>query len=201
MMINTILIATQNPHKVQEYHDLLVELKHIEWLSLADIGLGDMDVEETGTTFEENARLKAEAYYEASQMLTLADDSGLVVDYLNGEPGVYSARYGGLKNAEARYELLLDKLHGVPSDQRTARFVCTVAIAAPQQPIQVVRGTVEGWILTKPRGSNGFGYDPVFLLPNGKSMAELSTNEKNLLGHRGRALRAALPILHELLGI
>ncbi|MCB9437617.1 MAG: RdgB/HAM1 family non-canonical purine NTP pyrophosphatase [Anaerolineales bacterium] len=200
-MTNAILIATQNPHKVQEYHDLLTDLKHIKWLSLADIGLGDMEVEETGTTFEQNARLKADAYYQASKMLTLADDSGLVVDYLNGEPGVYSARYGGLKTAEARYELLLDNLKGVPSDRRTARFVCTVAIAAPHQPIQIVRGSVEGWILTKPRGINGFGYDPVFLLPNGKSMAELTTDEKNLMGHRGRALRAALPILQELLGI
>lgn len=199
-MTNAILIATQNRHKVQEYHDLLVELKDIDWLSLTDVGLGEMEVEESGTTFEQNARLKVATYCQAAHMLTLADDSGLVVDMLNGEPGVYSARYGGLTSDEARYGLLLDKLKGVPSDQRTARFVCVVAIASPNQPIEVVRGSVEGWILTKPRGTNGFGYDPVFLLPNGKSMAELSATEKNLLSHRGRALRAALPILRERLG-
>lgn len=200
IMTNAILIATQNRHKVQEYHDLLVELKDIDWLSLTDVGLGEMEVEESGTTFEQNARLKVATYCQAAHMLTLADDSGLVVDMLNGEPGVYSARYGGLTSDEARYGLLLDKLKGVPSDQRTARFVCVVAIASPNQPIEVVRGSVEGWILTKPRGTNGFGYDPVFLLPNGKSMAELSATEKNLLSHRGRALRAALPILRERLG-
>jgi XTP/dITP diphosphohydrolase len=196
-----LLVATKNPGKLKEYREMLNELGEIEWLSLWDVGLGEMEVEETGDTFESNARLKSEAYSQASGLITLSDDSGLVVDALNGEPGVYSARYGGLSltSDRQRYELLLKNLEGVVPEKRTARFECIVAITSPGKETEFSVGRVEGHIGFGPRGENGFGYDPVFQLPDGRMLAELPSEEKNPISHRGLALEAALPILRRLL--
>jgi len=197
-----LLVATQNRGKLDEYRDMLNELGDINWLSLWDVGLAGMEVEESGSTFEENARLKAVAYAEATGIFTLADDSGLMVDALDGAPGIYSARYGApaAGSDQERYDLLLHNLQGVPHEKRTARFVCVIAMASPGQPVHFAPGSVEGHIATAPRGEHGFGYDPVFLLPDGRTMAQLSPDEKHIISHRGNALRAALPILRELLG-
>lgn len=196
-----LLVATQNRGKLDEYRDMLDALGDINWLSLWDVGLAEMEVEESGSTFEENARLKAATYVEAAGIFTLADDSGLVVDALEGAPGVYSARYGApaVTTDQERYALLLHNLQNVPHAKRTARFVCVIAIAPPGQPIQLASGSVEGHIATAPHGSNGFGYDPVFLLPDGRTMAQLPPDEKHVISHRGNALRDALPILRKLL--
>ncbi len=197
-----LLVATQNRGKVKEYRELLADLgAEISWLSLWDVGLGEMDVEETGLTFEENARIKAAAYREVSGLITLADDSGLCVDIIDGDPGIYSARYGSpdVTTDQGRYELLLENLKHVPPERRSARFECVVAIASPGEEIEVAPGKIEGYIAASPRGEHGFGYDPVFQLPNGRTMAELTPNEKHLISHRARALGAALPILKRLL--
>lgn len=194
-----LLVATQNPGKLKEYRDLLHSLNAVRWLSLRDVQLDHMHVEEHGTTFEENARIKAAAYGQASGLLTLADDSGLVVDALDGAPGVYSARYGApeVTTEIGRYELLLKNLSGIEADQRLAHFVCVVAIYAPNQPIKVAYGKVDGAIAFAARGIHGFGYDPVFLLPDGRTMAEIPPLEKHQISHRGLALQAALPLLQE----
>ncbi|MFP4321425.1 MAG: RdgB/HAM1 family non-canonical purine NTP pyrophosphatase [Anaerolineales bacterium] len=196
-----LLVATGNPGKLQEYRELLADLP-VEWLSLQDAGLADMDVEETGRSFEENARLKASAYHAASGLLTLADDSGLVVDALGGAPGIYSARYGApeAKTDEDRYTKLLSALENVPDNQRRAHFVCIIAIAAPGFPLQTVEGRVAGHIARAPRGSHGFGYDPVFVTEDGRTAAELPPEEKHRISHRGEALRAALPVLKRITG-
>lgn len=194
-----LLVATQNRNKLQEYRDLLDELPDIEWVGLQDIGLADMSVEETGTTFAANAILKAEAYGRASGLLTMADDSGLVVPALNGEPGIYSARYGGptLKTDADRYQLLLSNL--ADKTDWSAYFVCTIAVYVPDQPIHAVEGRVYGQIVDTPRGNNGFGYDPVFALEDGRTMAELPPADKNILSHRGQALKNVLPYLKHIL--
>lgn len=196
-MAQKLLVATKNRGKLKEYQEILDGLGDIEWLSLWDVGLGHMDVEETGVTFEENAGLKAEAYANAAGMLTLADDSGLVVDALNGAPGVYSARYGapGAASDVDRYQLLLKNLTGIEPPQRTAHFACAVALALPGKSPEFAMGRVDGHIGFEPHGSNGFGYDPVFVLPDGRTIAEMPSEEKNRISHRGRALEAALPIL------
>ncbi len=196
----TLLVATQNRNKLKEYRDLLDELPAIEWAALQDVGLGDMSVEETGTTFEANAILKAEAYGTASGLITLADDSGLVVPSLNGDPGVYSARYGGptLTTDADRYRLLLSNLANQPD--RSAYFICVIAIYVPGHPLHLVEGRAHGTIVDIPRGHNGFGYDPVFQLDNdGRTMAELPPADKNILSHRGRALQNVLPYLKHIL--
>lgn len=200
-----LLVATQNIHKLAEYRYMLQSLGDMEWLSLADVGLGDMEVEENGHSFAENARIKAYAYQQASGLITFADDSGLVVDALDGAPGIYSARYGRpeVTTDQGRYELLLKNMADVPQSERTARFMCVVAIALPNQAqhdIPVVSGTVEGAIGYVPKGGHGFGYDPVFQMPDGRMLAELPPTEKNKVSHRANALTNALPILRELLG-
>ncbi len=182
-----LLIATSNQGKLQEYHELLEGLP----FALVDQRTAGIDepVEETGTTFEENARLKAETYASRSGMLTLADDSGIVVAALGGAPGLLSARYGGEGLDDiARYQLLLRNLEGRPPSERGARFVCVIALAAPGRGTVIVEGVVEGIIAEAPRGTNGFGYDPIFLLPDrGHTMAELDAEEKNRISHRARA--------------
>jgi XTP/dITP diphosphohydrolase len=189
-----LLVATTNRGKLLEFRALLADLP-FELVDLMGAGVSD-EIEETGTTFEENARLKAEGYAGLSGMLTLADDSGLEVAALGGEPGVYSARYGGEATAEARYRLLLRKLEGVPFHERLARFVSVIAIADPMGRVETVEGTVGGVIEFEPRGTGGFGYDPVFLLiDRGVTMAELDPDEKNRISHRAEALRKARPIL------
>ncbi len=195
-----LLLATRNPGKVREYRELLQGLPvELTWPEAEGITL---EPEEAGATFAENAILKARAYAAASGLLTWADDSGLEVDALGGEPGVRSSRYAGPGASDAdRYRLLLRKMAGVPWERRTARFRCVIAIADPAGALHTAEGTCEGIIAFAPRGANGFGYDPVFYLPDRDcTMAELSPAEKNQISHRARAARAARRILEEMLG-
>jgi XTP/dITP diphosphohydrolase len=194
-----LLVATNNPGKVREY-DALLEGLPLTLTYLVQEGI-DVEVEETGSTFAENARLKAMAYARASDLWTLADDSGLEVDALGGEPGTYSARYAGQgASDEDRYRLLLRKLEGVSWGQRTARFRCVIAVATPQGEIRTAEGTCEGIIAFEPKGEHGFGYDPVFYMPeHGQTMAELELEVKNRISHRARAAEGARKILQELL--
>ena len=190
-----LLVATRNPGKAREFEQLLRGIP-FQVTSLEEIGLAE-EVEETGSSFEENACIKARAYAALSGLLTLADDSGLEVDALGGEPGVKSARYGGLDASdEDRVELLLKNLKAVPWEQRTGRFRCVIAIARPAGEVEMVTGAVEGIIQYKPKGTNGFGYDPVFYLPHlGRTTGELSLEEKNGLSHRGQAAKKAIGLL------
>jgi XTP/dITP diphosphohydrolase len=184
-----VLIATQNLGKARDFEALL-HPRGYEVLTLQDVAK-DMDIEETGTTFEENAILKAEAAAEALGMPVIADDSGLEIDALNGEPGVYSARYAGEpKNDDANIDKVLEKLSGIPENERTARFRCVLAVAAPNQKTATFSGSCEGEILNERRGENGFGYDPIFWVPSeGRAMAELKPEEKAAISHRGNALQ------------
>src|SRR5579871_1929075 len=177
-MAQNLLLASTNAGKLKELRELTAGLP-VNWLSPADVGLADMDVEETGTTFEENALLKARAYSAASKLPTLADDSGLVVDALDGAPGVYSARYA--PTVEERNVKLLKAVEGVTRDSRTARFVSVLAFVVPGEITVIAEGRVEGHIADGPRGTNGFGYDPIFLLDDGRTMAELRSEEKNVI--------------------
>ena len=190
-----LLLATRNPAKAREYL-LLLEAIPLELTTLAEEGI-DLKVGETGKTLEENAALKAMAYARRSNLLTLADDSGLEVDALNGEPGPLSARYAGEGASDAeRIDRLLARLHGVPWQRRTARFRCVIAIAMPEGRVELCHGECEGIIDLAPKGENGFGYDPIFHLPAlGKTMAQLSIEEKNEVSHRGQAARRARHIL------
>ncbi len=199
LAMRKLLIATNNPGKVKEYADLLDELP-VTLTYPAQEGLS-LEVDETGDTFAENAILKARAYAEASGLLTLADDSGLEVDALDGVPGIRSARYAGEgASDEDRYRLLLRNLAGVPEKERTARFRCVVAVATLEGEVHTADGRCEGLIGFEPRGTHGFGYDPVFYLPDrSQTMAELSAEVKNRISHRARALQAALPTLRRLL--
>ena len=188
-MIDKIIFATGNEGKMKEVRMILKDLG-LPVLSMKEDGV-QADIVEDGTTFEENAKIKAVAVQKLTGALVLADDSGLEIDYLNKEPGIYSARYMGedtpysVKNAN-----LISRLAGVPDEQRTARFVCAIAAAFPDGEVLTTRGTIEGIIGYEERGENGFGYDPIFYLPEyKKSTAELSREEKNALSHRGRALR------------
>ncbi len=193
-----MLVATGNPGKLREVSSILKGMP-FDVVSLKDLGIS-MEVEETGATFAENAILKANAYCGRAGMLTMADDSGLVVDALGGRPGVLSARYGGEGLAdEERVELLLRELEGVPWERRTARFRCVIALAWPEGRVETVDGVVEGVIQFEPEGCNGFGYDPVFRLPErGCTTAQLSTSDKNRISHRGQAVRKAAKMLMEL---
>jgi XTP/dITP diphosphohydrolase len=197
--MSRLLVATGNPGKLVEIQSLLDNIE-IELITpdLLDINLV---VEETGGTYEENASLKALAFAQASNLVTLADDSGLEVDALNGLPGIRSARFSSLPNATDadRRAYLLSKLQRHPRPWK-AHFHCTVAIATHQGRLYLAQGNCPGEIIPDERGTHGFGYDPIFLLPDiGLTMAELSKEEKNRLSHRARAVKAALPILHDLL--
>lgn len=194
-----LLIATRNRGKLREYKALLAGLE-LELVDMDAAGI-TLEVEETGATFEENAVLKARTYAQASGLLTLADDSGLEVDALGGEPGVHSARYDGRGGSdEDRYRLLLHCLEGVPAEERGARFRCVVAIATPEGEVYTAEGTCEGRIALQSRGSHGFGYDPVFFVPEyGCTMAQLPPEVKNRISHRARAAEGAREILRHLL--
>jgi len=183
-----LVLASKNPHKLIELQTILGGLG-LEVVLESEVGV-DVDVEETGTTFEENSLLKARAVMEASGMAAIADDSGLEVDALDGAPGVYSARFGDLDSDEARTALLLEKLQHVPDEKRTARFVSVVTCVLPDGRVVSARGTCEGIITRAPAGSNGFGYDPVFYVPElGKTFSQASGEEKNAVSHRGNALQ------------
>lgn len=190
-----LLIATHNRGKMREYRQLLKGLS-LNLLSLDDVGIKE-DVPETGKTYADNALLKARAYAQQSGILTLADDSGLEVDALDGEPGPLSARYAGEGATDAdRIDYLLGKLATVPPTRRTARFRCVIALVWPSGREQLVEGTCEGRITKAPRGEQGFGYDPVFLVADDtRTMAELSAEEKNAISHRARAAAKARALL------
>lgn len=183
-----LVLASKNQHKLVEMQTILGQLG-LEVVLESEVGV-DVDVDETGTTFEENALLKAKAVMEASGMAAIADDSGLEVDALNGEPGVYSARYGGKDSDAARTAYLLENMAEVPEEKRTARFVSAIACALPDGRVVAARGTCEGTILFQTRGDNGFGYDPVFYVPEiGMTFAEADGDRKNAISHRGNALK------------
>lgn len=194
-MRRRLLVATQNKGKVEELSEMLGGLD-VDLLGLDDVGINS-SVKETGTTFSENAVLKARTYASQSGLLTLADDSGLEVDALGGEPGVHTARFGGegLTPIE-RYQLLLRLLQHVPWEDRSARFRCVVALATPAALVTTTQGTIEGHIAWKPAGTGGFGYDPIFYVNSkGVTMAELAPEIKNRISHRGRAIAEMRPIL------
>ncbi len=189
-MKQKIIFATGNKDKMREIRMILADLD-VEILSMKEAGIV-LDIEENGTTFEENAVIKAKAVAKHTDAIVLADDSGLEIDYLNKEPGVYSARYMGEDTSYTiKNQNLIDRLEGVPKEQRTARFVCAIAAVLPDQEVIVKRGTIEGYIGYEPAGENGFGYDPIFYVDEYNcSTAQLPADKKNELSHRGKALRA-----------
>ena len=195
-----LVIATTSADKSREYRQLLADAP-FTLTSLSDLGV-TYDVPETGETFAENATLKARVYAEMTGLLTLADDSGLEVDALDGAPGVYSKRWAGDDATDAmRNRLLLERLAGLPDAQRGARYRCAIAIAAPEPRglVGVVEGVFEGRIARAPVGQGGFGYDPIFFVPEqGRTVGEMSAEEKHAISHRARAARAALPLLERL---
>jgi XTP/dITP diphosphohydrolase len=192
-----LLIASSNKGKLREIQAILGDFP-VELLLPAQIGL-DLDVVEDGVTYAENASRKALAFSQASGLISLADDSGLEVDALGGQPGLYSARYAPWENATDadRRRYLLQQLEGKPTPW-TARFHCTLAIAVPQGKLYFAEGNCPGEIIPEERGTGGFGYDPIFYLPEfDQTMAELSMEQKNQISHRARAVRAAVPILQQ----
>ena len=185
-----IIFATGNAGKMREIREIMADMD-MEICSMKEAGIS-LDIEENGTTFEENAQIKAKAVAACTKDIVLADDSGLEVDYLNKEPGVYSARYLGEDTSyDIKNNHIIDLLAGVPDDQRTARFVCVIACAFPDGRTITVRGVIEGRIGYEQKGENGFGYDPIFYVPEfGCTTAELSSEDKNKVSHRGKALTA-----------
>lgn len=197
-MKNRIVFATGNQNKMKEIRMILADLG-MEILSMKEAGV-DIDVVEDGKTFEENAMIKVcEIAKYLPNDIVLADDSGLEIDYLNKEPGIYSARYAGVDTSyDIKNNLLLSRLEGVPDEKRTARFVCAVAAAFPDGDTEVVRGTIEGRIGYGIKGNNGFGYDPIFFVPEYNcTTAEMEPELKNELSHRGRALRSMREIMEK----
>lgn len=180
-----LIIASNNKGKIREYKQILEPLG-FEVLSQSEAGI-DLEAEETGTTFAENSAIKARAIFGMTDCAVLADDSGLSVDALNGEPGVYSARYGGLETSAERSALVLEKLGNVPEDKRGARFVCNIHLILPDGREITAEGECSGRIGYEPRGNNGFGYDPIFMYGS-LSFAEIPAEEKNKLSHRAAAL-------------
>ena len=189
-MSKRLIFATGNTGKMREIREILGDLGY-EILSMKEAGI-DVEIEENGKTFEENALIKARAVAACCNDLVLADDSGLEVDYLDKAPGIYSARFAGEDTSyDIKNRILLDRLEGVPDEKRTARFVCAVAAVFPDGTTSVVRETIEGRIAHEISGENGFGYDPIFYVPEyGCTTAEMDPEQKNLLSHRGKALRA-----------
>lgn len=184
-----IIFATGNAGKMREIREIMADMP-VEVVSMKEAGIL-ADIEENGTTFVENAKIKATEIAKQTKDIVLADDSGLEVDYLNKEPGVYSARYLGEDTSyEVKNQAILDRLSGVPKEKRTARFVCAIAAALPDGKVLTTQATIEGYIGEKPAGENGFGYDPIFMVEEYQcSTAELSEEQKNEISHRGKALR------------
>ena len=195
-----VILASQNRHKLQEIQAILAPYD-IQLVLQSELGL-HIDVEETGTTFEENSELKARAVMEATGMPAIADDSGICVDVLGGEPGIYSARYGAPEcvTDEDRLYHLLKNLRGIRAEERTARFVCVITLLWPDGRKLVAKGSCEGLITFEPRGENGFGYDPIFFSPaHGCTLAQLPPEEKNKISHRANALNRLEQMLEEVL--
>ena len=192
-----IIFATGNENKMKEIRMILADCGY-EILSMKQAGI-NVDVVEDGSTFEENAIIKATAISKLAgeDCVVLADDSGLEVDYLNKEPGIYSARYEGVDTPYSiKNQIIIDRLAGVEGEARSARFVCAIAAAFPDGRVETRRGTIEGRIAFEPAGENGFGYDPIFYVPEfGKTTAELDPEEKNKVSHRGNALRMIKEVL------
>ena len=204
-MKKTILVATTNPGKIAELRAMLDF--DVEWLGMSDIG-DIAEIKEDGSTFVENARKKAVGYAKTTGLWTIADDSGLVVDALGGEPGVKSARFSGEKSTNDDGTLIdhrniakvLELLRDVPQEKRAARFVCSLCLASPEEILIETEGTLEGLITNKEIGKNGFGYDPIFFVPHlNKTAAQLTSEEKNAISHRGNAIRKLKPLLEKLL--
>jgi XTP/dITP diphosphohydrolase len=195
-----LLIATTNPHKVREFREILTGLPYA-LVNPEDLGLS-LEVEETGSTFVENAALKATAWADAAGILALADDSGLEIDALGGEPGIYSARWAGADvSYEERFQIILARLADVPAERRTARYRAAIAVArpAPEGLVGVVEGTLEGHIAFAPAGSGGFGYDPIFYVPKQhRTVGQMTADEKHRISHRARAAAAARELLQRL---
>jgi XTP/dITP diphosphohydrolase len=202
-MKRKILVATTNPGKIAEISAMLDF--DVEWLGLSDFS-SISEIEEDGLTFAKNARKKALGYAKATGLWTIADDSGLVVDALGGDPGVKSARFSGVKDKNRRMldhknmAKALKLLEGVPKEERTARFVCCLCLASPEKVLAETKGTLEGLIADKEVGENGFGYDPIFFVPHlNKTVAQLTRKEKNAISHRGNAIRELKHFLQQLL--
>lgn len=198
-MKHRIIFATGNEGKMREVRMILADL-NLEILSMKEAGAG-IDVEETGTTFAENAELKAMAVWKQTGDIVLADDSGLVVDYMGGEPGIYSARWMGEDTSYViKNQAIMDNLAEAKEEERTARFVSAIAAVLPDGSVVHTEGTVEGMIAHVAAGSNGFGYDPIFFLPEyGMTSAEIPLEKKNEISHRGKALEAMKLKLREVL--
>ena len=193
-----VVLASKNPHKLVEISKI-TEQFDMELVLQSELGV-DIDVEENGSTFEENSYIKARAVMEATGLPALADDSGIAVDALNGEPGIYSARYGFDESLDdwGRLQLLLKNTENVPDGQRQAQFVCVITLVTPEGKVIQARGEVHGELLRAPAGEGGFGYDPIFYYPPfGKSLAEVSAEEKNQVSHRANALRVFYEKLKE----
>ena len=192
----TLVIASNNPHKIREISDMLDDRFRV--LSMREAGF-DGDIDENGQTFEENAVITARAVMKATGFDALADDSGLSVDALDGEPGVHSARYAGVHGDDrANNDLLIEKMAGIPAEDRTAQFICAMALALPSGEIRTAEGACPGVITFAPRGSGGFGYDPYFEYLSGETFAEMAQEEKNRISHRAHALQNMLPLMEDL---
>lgn len=187
-----LILATNNKGKVKEFKEILSPLD-FEVVSQSEAGI-DIEVEENGADFAENAVLKAKAVYDISKTYVIADDSGLEVDALDKKPGIYSARYEGLKTPHERNMRILEQLDGVDDEKRTARFVCTICLIRDNGKTETVRGTCEGRIGFEEKGTNGFGYDPIFLYDD-RTLAQMSDSEKNSISHRGNAIKELLKII------
>ena len=203
MMKRRIPVATTNPGKITELRAMLGS--DVEWVGLADFEK-IAEIEEDGLTFAENACKKAIGYAKATGLWTIADDSGLVIDALNGAPGVKSARFSGAKDKDRKLldhknmAKVLRLLENVPAEKRTARFVCHLCLASPEKILVETEGILEGFINDRPIGENGFGYDPIFLVPQlNKTVAQLTREEKSAISHRGNAIRKLKPLLAQLL--
>lgn len=195
-MSNTrLVLASKNPGKLRELQAMLVGTG----IEVVGLDPASPDVDETGTTFEENALIKARAACAATGLPALGEDSGIAVDALGGEPGVHSARWVPGSDLD-RLNALLKRMEPIPDGQRSGRYVSTIAIVTPDGRDQVVRGELEGTIAREPHGTGGFGYDPIFVLENGKTTAEITMEEKNAISHRSRALAKVMKLLPELLG-
>lgn len=199
-MKHRIIVATGNAGKMREFRMILEDLG-LEIISMKEAGVSP-DIVEDGSTFAENAEIKARAVWALTGDIVLADDSGLVVDYLNGEPGIYSARYMGEDTSyEIKNQVIIDRVASAPEEERTARFVCAIAAVLPDGTVLHTEGAVEGMIAHHPAGSNGFGYDPIFYLPEyGMTSAEIPLDRKNEISHRGKALEAMKLCLRDAVG-